>query len=507
MFLLGVAWNTPAFADCELAKLLATDGAAGDFFGDSVGISGDTAVIGAYYDDPNGSSSGSAYIFRFSGSSWVEEQKLTASDGAADDQFGVSVAISGDTAVIGARYDDPNDSSSGSAYIFRFSGSSWVEEQKLTASDGAADDWFGWSVGISGDTAVIGARGDDPNGGGSGSAYIFRFNGSSWVEEQKLTASDGVAYDHFGYSVGISGDTTVIGAFGDDPNGKASGSAYIFRFSGSSWVEEQKLTASDGAEADRFGWFVGISGDTAVIGAFWDDDSGDRSGSAYIFRFNGSSWVEEQKLTASDSAAGDYFGNSVAISGDTAVIGARLDDDNGNSSGSAYIFRFSGSSWVEEQKLTASDGAAHDAFGWSVGISGDTAVIVASGSDSGSAYIFRFDGYDWNEEQKLTASDGAVDDWFGYSVGISGDTAVIGAFYDDDSGSESGSAYIFGLSLNPGDLDLDNDVDFVDFSFFAAYWQETNCGPCNCNRADFTRDGNVDANDLREISDNWLEGL
>jgi len=243
---LGTVWNSSAFADCELAKLLASDGAQDDWFGYSVSVSGDTTVIGAYRDDDNGSDSGSAYIFRFNGSNWVQEAKLLASDGAANDYFGISVGISGDTAVIGA--------SNGSAYIFRFNGSSWVQESKLLASDGA----LGQSVGISGDAAVIGASGDDDNGEYSGSAYIFRFNGSNWIEEAKLLASDGAAHDSFGISVGIWGDTAVIGAVGDDDNGNDSGSSYIFRFNGSSWVQEAKLLASDGAEDDYFGWSVGI---------------------------------------------------------------------------------------------------------------------------------------------------------------------------------------------------------------------------------------------------------
>ena len=166
----------------------------------------------------------------------------------------------------------------------------------------------------------------------------------------------------------------------------------------------------------------------------------------------------------------------------------------------------------ELAKLLASDGARGDRFGVSIDISGDTAVIGApydndTGASSGSAYIFRFNGSSWVEEAKLHASDGAAGDDFGVSVGISGDIAVIGAKDDDDNGTNSGSAYIFGLSLNPGDLDFDNDVDFYDFSLFAAYWLETDCGPCRrCDRADFTSNGQVDYYDLKELCDNWLAG-
>lgn len=445
---LGTVWSSPVFADCELAKLLASDGAAGDGFGSHVSISGDTAVISASGDDPNGS----AYIFRFDSSSWVEEAKLLASDGADGDHFGVRVYISGDTAVVGANSDDDNGANSGSAYIFRYNGSSWVEETKLLASDGNTGEYFGTAIGISDDIAIVGAPRDNDNGSNSGSAYIFRFDGSSWVEETKLLASDGAAEDGFGRKVSISGDTAVIGARYNDDNGDDCGSAYIFRFIGSSWVEEDKLLASDGAEDDFFGDSVEIWGDTAIIGAPGDNDNGPASGSAYIFRFNGSSWAEEDKLLASDGTAGDFFGKEVSILGNTAVIGASDDF----AYGSAYIFRFNGSSWVEQSKLLASDGA-HD-------------------------------------------------DNFGYDVSISGNTIIIGAGGNDDNGSNSGSAYIFGLSLNPGDLDFDNDVDFVDYSLFAIHWLESDCGPCQCDRADFTRDGVVDYYDLKELCDNWLAG-
>jgi hypothetical protein len=270
----------------------------------------------------------------------VELHKLLASDGAADDWYGRSVCISGDTAVIGACYEDDNGFNSGSAYVFRFNRSSWVQEAKLLASDGAANDWFGCSVGISGDTAVIGALYDDDKSNASGSAYVFRFNGSSWVQEAKLLASDGAAGDYFGYSVSISGDTTIIGAHYDDDNDSDSGSAYIFRFNGSSWVQEAKLLASDGAVIDYFGRSVSISGDTAVIGANGNDENGYNSGSAYLYDFSDPCNITETKLTATDAAAGDYFGYSVAISGTTAIVGALGDDDAGDHSGSAYLFGF-----------------------------------------------------------------------------------------------------------------------------------------------------------------------
>ncbi len=385
-----------AHAQCssqERQKITASDGVEGDEYGFSVSISGDTAIVGSLGDDDNGDLSGSAYISRWNGVIWMEEQKLLPLDGFSADLFGVSVSISGDAAIVGAYLDDDNGLSSGSAYVYRRNGVIWMEEQKLLASDGAVNDRFGTVVSISGDTAIVGASLDDDNGLDSGSAYVYRWNGLLWVEEQKLLASDRAAGDLFGSSVFINGNTAIVGAQGDDDNGDSSGSAYIYRWNGVSWLEEQKLVASDGALLDRFGVSVCIRADRAIVGSSFDDDNGSNSGAAFIYRWNGATWVEEQKLLASDGFAQDSFGISVCISDTTAIVGAHLDDDNGSDSGSAYIYRWTGVAWVEEQKLVASDGGAVDQFGLSVSISGDTAILGASldddnGANSGSAYMF-----------------------------------------------------------------------------------------------------------------------
>ncbi|MCK5052305.1 MAG: T9SS type A sorting domain-containing protein [Candidatus Cloacimonetes bacterium] len=270
---------------------------------------------------------------------WGNEQKVSPSDGGYTNRFGYSVFISGDFAVMGAPFDSENGIYfCGSTYIYHYNGSSWSEQAKLLASDSANHDRFGYSVSISGNFAVIGAYEDDDNGTDSGSAYIYHFNGSSWSEQAKLLASDGSAEDHFGNSVSIFGDYAVIGAYEDNVNGTNDGSAYIYYYDGSSWSEHVKLFASDGEVGDHFGNSVSISGDYTVIGAYGDNDYGSESGSAYLFYNDGSNWSEHMKLTASDGATLDYFGNSVCISGDYAVIGAYGDSDYGPASGSAYFY-------------------------------------------------------------------------------------------------------------------------------------------------------------------------
>lgn len=374
----------------EETKLMASDGITNGWFGSSVAVDGNTAVIGANQDDDLGIDSGSAYVFIWDGTSWVEQQKLTASDGAAGDNFGSEVAMNGDFIIIGSYRDDD---STGSAYVFMWDGTSWIEQQKLTASDRDVGDYFGASIEVDGNIIIIGAWRDDDLGSSSGSAYVFMWDGTTWVEQPKLTASDGIARDYFGSSVAVDSDIIVIGAGGDDDHGSGSGSAYVFTWNGIAWIEEQKLTASDGAEWDSFGWLGKVEGDIIVVGADTDDDLGLNSGSAYVFMWDGTTWVEQHKLTASDGAAFDQFGFSLALDGDTVVIGARQDDDLGVDSGSVYVFRRDGTSWVEQSKLTASDGASGDRFGYSVALESNTVVVGAyldddMGIDSGSAYVF-----------------------------------------------------------------------------------------------------------------------
>jgi len=379
----------------ENAKVVANDDAAGDNFGFSVSVSGDYAVIGAPNDDDTASNSGSAYIFRRVGNSWVQEAKLTASDAASDDDFGTSVSISGDYAIIGAPYNDDGGSNSGSAYIFKRSGPSWTQEAKLTAQDAVAGDLFGWSVAISGDDVIIGSYLDDDDGNGSGSAYIYSRNGSIWVLQSKLTANDASISDLFGYSVSISGNYAAIGSLLDDhSNVSDAGSAYIFRRSNGTWSQHRKLIANDPDQVDLFGFSVSISGTTAVIGAYSDDDNGSNSGSAYVYLRSGNSWSQQAKLLASDGATSDQFGRSVAIDGAYIIVGARNNDFTGSDAGSAYIYERAGSTWFQTAKLTAQDGAASDNFGSSVGISGSWSIVGAyrdddGGTNSGSTYFYR----------------------------------------------------------------------------------------------------------------------
>ena len=391
----------------------------------------------------------------------AQTAKLTASDGAPDDEFGNSVAVDGDTMVVGTRVYDGNGSDPGSAYVYVRQSGVWSRVAKLTASDGAGDDRFGYSVAVDGDTVVVGAYRDDDNGSDSGSAYVFTKPAAGWTTTSiaaKLTASDGAPFDYFGHMVRVDGETVVVGAYMDDDNGSESGSAYVFTKPGTGWTTTSsfaaKLTTSDGAPFNHFGFSVAVDGDTVVVGARFAE-------SAYVFTKPGTGWTTTSsfsaKLTASDGAAHDRFGYKVTVNGDTLLVSAYRDNDKGTNSGSAYVFTKPGTGWTTTSnfsaKLTASDGAANDWFGYSVGIDGETLVVGArydddNGSESGSAYVFTKPGTGWTTTStaaKLTASDGAASDWFGYSVAVDGDTVVVGAIGDDDNGSESGSAYVYAV--------------------------------------------------------------
>jgi hypothetical protein len=378
------------------------------------------------------------------------EQKVVASDGAAMDLFGTSVALLGNTALVGAPGDAIGaNSEQGSAYVFVHDGTTWSEQAQLTASDGMAGDYFGVSVALSGDTALVGAYEHDVGTNiNQGAVYVFLRSGMTWMQQAKLTASDGAAVDHFGISVALSDDTALVGAYGDDVEANdGQGSAYVFTRSGMTWTQQEKLTASDGAPYDRFGGAVAISGDTALVGAFEDNIGMKRDqGSAYVFVRSGTSWIQQAHLTDSQGDVGDFFGRSVAISGNTALVGADWDDAG---TGSASVFVRDGTAWSEQGHLTAWDGAEQDWFGISVALSDDTALVGAYGDDvgingQGSAYVFMRSGTTWAERAKLTASDGAWEDSFGRSVALSGHTALVGADWDDVSANvRQGSAYFY----------------------------------------------------------------
>lgn len=387
----------------------------------------------------------------------VHQAKLLADDGAANDAFGYDVAMFGDTVIVGATKvdDDTKGVDVGAAYVFTRSGNRWQQQARLMADDGSASEEFGGKVTLWGDTAIVGVIRDDDDvkGVDSGSAYVFTRSGSRWSQQTKLTANDAAAGDAFGWGIAVAGDTAVIGAPRDDDNGKDSGSVYVFSRTGTGWQQQAKFVSSDGQAGDLFGISIALSGDTILVGADLNDEKAVNAGAAYVFIRTGNRWQQQAKLTAADGAQTDIFGVRVALDGDTALISARRDDDEimGVDAGSAYVFTRSGTTWQQQAKLTAPDGAADDRFGRSVALVNNTALIGAmhrddKGQNAGAAYVFTRSGNQWYMKTRLNAQDGAAGDVFGWNVAVSRNYAVIAAMQDDDKGDNSGSAYLFKLN-------------------------------------------------------------
>jgi len=437
------------------------DGAPQDRLSQSMALVGDTALLGMSADDTAGGiDAGSVYVFTRTAGLWTLQTRLTAADGAAGDLFGFSVAISGTSALVGAYLDNqPGVLKAGSAYVFTRSGSVWSQEQKLVAADGSASDFFGFSVGISGDTSVIGAIQDEPVGSPAnaqhGSAYIFTRSGGVWSLQQKLVAADAQIGANYGYHVALEADTALIGSPAADVSSVTdSGAAYVHVRSGTTWTQQRKLTpvpSTDASAGDRFGQAVALSGETALMGAFSDDHVGvTNGGSAYVFLRSGTTWSQQAKLVASDTATDNRLGSAVALDGDIAVLGAPDPILLAPGPGSAYVFTRSGSSWAQQAKLQAADGDIGQRYGTAVAISGGTLLSGApyqrsgAGEEAGSAYVYVLSTGSWSLQQKLSAGDGASRDVFGLSVAASGSSVLAGAPYDDTaSGIDSGSAYVF----------------------------------------------------------------
>lgn len=361
--------------------------------------------------------------------------KVSASDGAASDAFGRKVAISGNTAVVGSPLSDMNGKADqGAVYVYINDNGVWSQQAKLTLNDGNNNGQFGYALGIDGDTIVVGERGADPFD--KGAAYVFvRVNGN-WLQQAKLVGSDTITGDRFGETVAISGNTIVAGAVLHDTAGTPDvnkGAAYIFIRSGATWTQQAKLTASTPQDFDFFGSDVAIDGNTAVVGAT-QSNGNVRLGSAYVFIRTGNTWSQQAKLQSTDLTKSDGFGQSVSVSGDTAVVGASSVNVDGHSfQGAAYVFTRSGASWSQQAKLTADDGENNSYFGFAVSLKNQMLAVGAYGSridgkiQQGAAYLFTRTSTGWSQQAKLAANDGVALDFLGTTVAVGGDSIIAGA--------------------------------------------------------------------------------
>lgn len=386
--------------NCAPVQISATSGLANDGFGASSAAGSDTIVFGSpgRRIGPN-NFQGQASVFRFVGAAWTPEATLSASDGAANDSLGASAAISGETIVVGAPGKAIGlNTLQGAAYVYTRSGSVWTQQARLVALDGASGDSFGCSVAAFGDTVVVGAYAKASGASfNQGVAYVFTRSGSVWTQQAKLVASDGAANDFFGFGVSAGLDTVAIGASSKTVAGNlAQGAAYVFTRNGVAWTQQAKLVASDGAAGDSFGCSVSLSGNSVLLGAEHKAiDSIEYRGAGYIFTRSGSVWTQQARLSASDGAAFDYLGSACVLSGDIAILGAPNQTVGGlDAQGSAYVFVRSGSAWSQQSKLQDNSGLAGDMFGSSVALAGIASVAAApnrtvgANAAQGAAFVF-----------------------------------------------------------------------------------------------------------------------
>ncbi len=436
--------------------------------------------------------------------------KLLASDGAAGDVFGLSGAIDGDVIAIGAIWDDDHGFNSGAVYVYELDAKGvWSETFKIVPADGSSEDVFGRSVAVDGDTILVGANGDDDNGFDAGAGYVFVRDGDAWIQQAKLLALDGASVDRVGWSVDLDGDTAVLSAHRDDDAGSSSGSAYVFvRDAADNWTQEVKLTASDAAADDVFGHDVAVSGDTIIVGAYKDDDHGSSSGSVYVFERDAEDlWQQTDKLTASDANTGYHYGRFLDLLGDTALIGSPF--HHPLNFGAVYVVRRVDGVWSEDAMLTADDPTTQEWFGSAVSIDGETALVgsfYGEGNHPGEAYVFHDAGEGWTLVANPTAFDGSIGDRFGRMVALHAGNAVVGASGNDDLGTDSGSAYTFWIDCPggiSGDLNGDGVVGILDLLILLTTW-----GPCDppcppACLADIDASCTVDILDLLILLASW----
>lgn len=471
-------------------SLSASDAAVDDQFGSAVAVDADTIVVGAPLDDEGTSTdSGAVYVFVRDPSTgnFTEQQKLTASDAAAEDNFGSAVDVDGNTIIVGAPLVNSGTSfDTGAVYVFTRdpldATDPWTQQQKLTAADEAAGDRFGSSVYLEGHTLVGGApRKDDGTSTAAGAAYVFTRDPNDatdpWSQQQKLTAADASAEDEFGKSVSLNGNTIVVGApLANLGTSFDAGALYVFTrdqtLSSDPWTQQQKLTASNAGADDRLGISVSIDANTILAGAPRADTTGaNDAGAAYIFTRKSASAAFSQKqiLNASNPGSDDQFGTSVFVDGPTAIIGAALARVlTSNSAGKAYFFArdaLSGN-WRQQQELTGSSPEALSEFGGAVGFNAVTAVIGSPkrnqglSTSAGAAFVFVLEPKDNDISQEtdiLTAADAAANDRFGSAVGLSGDNTLIGV-PDADPGGDINAGEISAFERDPDTQVFDDEI-------------------------------------------------
>lgn len=388
------------WAQIDEIPLLPNNGASNDVFGTAIDISGDFIAVGApLKNNGNQSNTGEVYIYQKNGTDWNLMTSVTASDREADDRFGSSVSIDGNNLVVSAPFDDDIANSSGAIYIFNYDGTNWNEVVKITDPALQANDEFGHDVSIKGDWIAVGVPKDDDLNPNSGAVWLYEFDGTNWGYHSTLTSTfTEFGEELFGYSVSLSGTRIAIGSPLDDDAATDAGNAFIYDYDGTNWNFTEKITPSDGGNSFSYGFDLELDTDQLIVGAYGGNPALLSAGGAYIYQFDGTNWNEQQIIFPSDATQDDWFGYKVGIDGQTAIMSAINDDDNGTSSGSVYIFRYDQTEWIREFKVTNNDGNNGDEYGNAIAIDGLDFTVGAykrdiSGSNSGKAYAYSLCSY------------------------------------------------------------------------------------------------------------------
>ena len=392
-YLLAAALSLDGLQTVDEQKLVAQAPLEFGLFGFEVELEDDTLVVAGIGFSVGVTVAGEVQIFERTPTGWAPTERLVTPDGADLDEFGTGLALDGDRLFVGARSHDLTNEDAGAVYVYeRGGGGPFTFVQKLVASGPDLGDLFGWSIAADGDRVAIGAPSDDEDGNNSGAVYLFERVGGTWIQTLKFNASNTIFGDQFGSSVDLQGDILMVSSPLTDIN---EGTVYVFQRVGVTWVEQQLLNPSDAQTNQNFGARVDLDGDSVLIGAFQDDNSGGPfTGAAYVFTSSGGTWTEQQKLTGSDTASGAFFGTRVALDGDRAIVGAWAHTTDELQAGSAYVFDRFGAQWTETAALTPSDAAETDLFGLDVDLQGGEVVVgavqadIGATSNAGAAYVF-----------------------------------------------------------------------------------------------------------------------
>ncbi len=374
----------------EVARLTESSPASGDAFGSAVAMYGDWLAVGAPNATAGGNNgAGAVFLFHRSGLDWTLAATLSAQDGAANDHFGKALTMGDGVLAVGAPNADVSGATdAGAVYLFTYSNNAWSQSQKLTAPTPTANDTFGAAVALAGNTLAVGTPMADLQASNAGAVFVFVLSGGSWSHQATLTASDGSSGDHLGAAVTAYGDRVAAGAA--DANGGGltdSGKVYLFLRQGTTWSQEAILTAGDAAANDTFGAALALDDSLLAIGAPGADVNAQADrGAVYVFSLNEGRWSQTAKLTTSDGAAGDAFGQALALRAGLLLAGAPLADGNNTADvGAAYVFSTGGSAWSQEARLDAANAAGGDAVGQAVALDGGWLTLGLPGADAGGA--------------------------------------------------------------------------------------------------------------------------